>query len=81
MLKERAGPGAKPDLERVHDSLVRHGLTTTVGRFHRSAKPFPARRIDRTLACLMELALAGSIRLDLRQPLGSETRIMRGAVA
>jgi len=81
MLKERAGPGATADLERVHEALIRHGMTTTVARFHRAAKPFPARRIDRTLACLMELALAGSITLDLRQPLGSETRIMRGAVA
>ncbi|MEL6064571.1 MULTISPECIES: hypothetical protein [unclassified Methylobacterium] len=81
MLKERAGPGAKDDLERVHRALMRHGLTTTVARFHRSARPFPARRIDRTLACLMELALAGSIRLDLRQPLGSGTRIMRAAAA
>ncbi len=81
MLKERAGPGAEADLERVHEALIRHGLTTTVARFHRSARPFPARRIDRTLACLMELALAGSIRLDLRRPLGSETRIMRVAAA
>lgn len=81
MLKERAGPKATADLERVHEALVRHGMSTTVARFHRAAKPFPARRIDRTLACLMELALAGSITLDLRQPLGSETRIMRGAVA
>jgi hypothetical protein len=81
MLRERLGTGAPADLERVHKALIRHGQATTVARFHRAAKPFPARRIDRTLACLIELALAGLVRLDLRQPLGSETRILTATVA
>ena len=74
LLRERAG-FQDPDVVRVQEALVQHGLPTTVARFHRGARPFPARRLDRTLACLIELALAGTVALDLRKPLGPETRV------
>lgn len=77
MLRERAGC-QDPDVARVRESLAGHGLPTTVARFHRRARPFPARRLDRTLGCVIELALAGDVALDLRNPLGPETRIGRG---
>lgn len=77
MLRERAGCG-DPNVARVREALLRHGLPTTVARFHRRARPFPARRQDRTLACVIELKLAGDVVLDLRNTLGPETRITRG---
>lgn len=77
MLRERAGLH-DPDLPRVLEALARQGLPSTIGRFHRQARPFPARRLDRTLACVIELALAGHVALDLRKPMGPETRITRG---
>jgi hypothetical protein len=80
MLCERAGC-QDPDLARVRESLARHGLPTTVARFHRQARPFPVRRLDRTLACLIELGLAGDVALDLRCPLGPETRVTPGGRA
>lgn len=78
MLRERAGPG-DPDVGRVLEALVRHGLPTTVAGLHRRARPFPARRLDRTLACVIELALAGDVALDLAKPLGPDTRITGGS--
>ncbi|CAA2158988.1 hypothetical protein MBRA_04230 [Methylobacterium brachiatum] len=78
MLRERAGC-QDPDVARVRESLAGHGLPTTVARFHRRARPFPARRLDRTLGCVIELALAGDVALDLRKPLGPDTRITRGS--
>ncbi|GJD77481.1 hypothetical protein [Methylobacterium gregans] len=80
MLRERAGC-QDPDVPRVREALVRHGLPTTVARFHRRARPYPTRRLDRTLACLVELALAGDVTLDLRNPLGPETRVTQGGRA
>jgi GNAT superfamily N-acetyltransferase len=78
MLRERAGC-RDADVARVLAALVRHGPSTTVARFHRRARPFPARRLDRTLSCVIELAMAGDVALDLRNPLGPETRITQGA--
>lgn len=74
MLRERAGEAGAADLPRVLKALGQMRYPTTVAAVHRRARL----ALGRTLACLMELALAGSVSLDLARPLDGAAVVRRG---
>lgn len=80
MLVERSGSIAHPDVVRVREALGQ-GTAISVERLHDRANPGKRRKVDGTLAAVIELALAGVVELDLRRPLGPATRVSRGRFA
>lgn len=79
MLMHRPIEGAVSEIVAVRGAIGRLGLPSTIGAIREAARLPATGAIDPAFSALMELAMAGEVRIDLGRPFDDASTVFSGA--